>query len=285
MNRLIQLSALLSLLLTPCCSKPKILSPKEFSAEFASALKTADVNLRVEIVAELELKVTPKNGSPRTAFLNNAYDVYKQEPEAREDVIQRFVTASLEIPDETAFDRTRVVPIVKDRRWIDEVRQASRKADGSKPLSLVVEDLNEELVVIYALDSPKNIRYISPEDLKKDGLQAAQLRSLACDNLRRLIPELQRHGENSFYLFTADGSYEASLILFDKLWADPSLEVDGELVVAIPSRDFLMVTGSKNASGLARMRQTVAKIVSEAPYRLTNKLFVRRNDKFEIWGE
>ncbi len=285
MNRLIQLFALLSLFLSPCCSKSKILSPKEFSAEFASALKKADVSLQVEIVAELELKVTPKNGNPRTAFLNNAYDAYKQEPEAREDVIQRFVTASLEIPDETAFDRTRVVPIVKDRPWIDEIRQASRKADSSKPLSLVVEDLNEELVVIYALDSPKNIRYISPEDLKKDGLEVAQLRSLACDNLRRLIPELQRHGENGFYLFTADGSYEASLILFDKLWTDPSLKVEGELVIAIPARDVLMVTGSKDTSGLTRMRQTVDKIIAEAPYRLTKSLFVRRNSKFEIWKE
>jgi uncharacterized protein YtpQ (UPF0354 family) len=259
------------------------MSPSEFTSEFASAMRKADSSLQVEVVAELELKITPSNGNARTSFLNNAYDTYKQDPEAKDDLIARFVTVGLAVDNDVDFHRTRIVPIVKDRPWIEEVQQASLKAKGSKPLSLVFEDLNEELVVIYALDSPTNIRYLTPDDLQREGLEVTHLRTLACDNLRKLLPELKRHGDNGFYMFTADGSYEASLILFEKLWTDKELKVDGEVVIAIPARDVLIVTGSNNAPGLTRMRQTVEKIAAEAPYRLTTKLFIHRNGRFACW--
>jgi uncharacterized protein YtpQ (UPF0354 family) len=57
--------------------------------------------------------------------------------------------------------------------------------------------------------------------------------------------------------------------------------VDGEIVVAIPARGILVVTGSRNKPGLKTLRELAAKTAAEAAYRLTSQLFVFRNGGFE----
>ena len=86
-------------------------------------------------------------------------------------------------------------------------------------------------------------------------------------------------------MITAGGDYEASLLLFEDLWKEQKMKVEGEYVVAVPSRDMLLITGTKNSEGVAKLKKLAAKIVSEAPYRLTSDLFVYRAGKFEKYSE
>jgi uncharacterized protein YtpQ (UPF0354 family) len=83
-------------------------------------------------------------------------------------------------------------------------------------------------------------------------------------------------------MITADGSYESSLLLLDDLWSkgDVPAKVDGDVVVAIPARDLLFFTGSRNPAGVARLHELAAKYVKQASYRLTDTLFVYRDGRF-----
>ena len=47
-------------------------------------------------------------------------------------------------------------------------------------------------------------------------------------------------------MLKAGGDYEASLLLFDDIWRDGQVKVDGDIVVAVPAKDVLLVTGSNN---------------------------------------
>ena len=145
----------------------------------------------------------------------------------------------------------------------------------------VHEDLNADLVILYAEDSAKNIRYFSPEDLEKAKIEKHELRELACENLKRILPEIERHGENGLFMVTAGGDYEASLLLFDFIWDDMKKEVRGDVVVAIPTRDLLLVTGSQDTQGIEKMKQIVQKTAAEGSYRLTTQLFVFRDGQLE----
>jgi len=83
-------------------------------------------------------------------------------------------------------------------------------------------------------------------------------------------------------MIVAGGSYEASLLLLDDVWSKGPVpaKVDGDVVVAIPARDLLMVTGSRNRAGVDRLRELATKFASTTPYRLTPVLFVYRNGRF-----
>ena len=69
------------------------------------------------------------------------------------------------------------------------------------------------------------------------------------------------------------------------MWATGNFNVEGETVVAVPSRDLLLVTGSRDSDGLQRLRTLADKTVQEGSYHLTAQFFVRRDGKWLPFGE
>jgi uncharacterized protein YtpQ (UPF0354 family) len=268
-----------------CCGCSKqTLPPSQFTKEFADALRQSSPGLKVEIIRDLELKVTSANGSDSTAFLDNAYGMYRQDPKAKSEVIGKFIAAVLEtgagVPDKV--ESARIIPVIKDRPWLEETRHALLSRGAQKTPEYVYENFILDLIIVYAEDSPKNIRYLTPKNLEELKIERKQLRELATENLKRLLPNIERRGTNGLYMLTAGGNYEASLLLLDSIWKDAQLDVQGDIVVAIPTRDLLLVTGSENQEGIEKVTQIVKKSFSEGfSYRLTQKLFVYRNGKFD----
>jgi uncharacterized protein YtpQ (UPF0354 family) len=281
MNRFLQI-LLATLGLSSGCSTSDLSSPREFTAEYAEALGKAGAGFSVEIVKDLELKVTAADGRDFTSFLDNAYDSDKQSPADKAEVIKRYVTAGIETFGiaRDGVNRTRIVPVIKDRPWLEETRQALLSRGAKESPENVYEDFSRDLIILYAEDSPKNIRYLGPKDLELAKVERSELRALACENLKRLLPKIERHGTGGVYMVTAGGDYEASLLLLDSIWSGGEMEVKGEVVVAIPTRDLLLVTGSKDAEGIEKVKRMV-KEASSGVYRLTQKLFVYRSGRFE----
>ena len=147
------------------------------------------------------------------------------------------------------------------------------------------EDFNEDLVVVYAEDSPSSIRYLRPGDLTAVGVKSDQLRALAVSNLRKLLPKTEIRPGPLVSMILAGGDYEASLLLFDDLWTGGKIAVDADVVVAIPARDILLFTGSKNRAGIARLCELASKAAPELSYRLTDRRFVHRGGRFERFTE
>lgn len=265
------------------CAQSAVLSPSQFTREFAEALRSAASGLNVATVKDLELKVTSADGRDFTLFLDNAYDTYKQDPKAKSDVIQRFVASGLETTANTrdGVDRTRIVPVIKDRPWLEETRQVMLSRGAKEVPEQVYEEFSPDLIVVYAEDSPKNIRYLVPKDLELAKIDRAELRALACENLKRILPKIERHGADGLYMLTAGGDYEASLLLLDSIWSGGQMNVQGDVVVAIPTRDLLLVTGSENPQGIEKIRKMVKEATTGGAYRLSPKLFVFRNGKFD----
>jgi len=272
------------------CSKNNVLSPAQFSREFAEALRQASPGLKVDIVSATELQITKTNGSHDSVFLGNAYDLYSHDPKSKDEIIQKYVAVDLESLVNANFseeiDRTRIVPVVKDKLWLEDFQKEVANRGGKNVPDAVSEEINSDLIIVYAEDSPNSIRYLFNKDLEKSRIDRNELRALACENLKRMLPKIERYGTNGAYMLTVGGDYEASLLLLDSVWTGIQKDVSGDIVVAIPSRDVLLVTGSDDRDGLEKMRQTINKISAQSAYRLTKKLFVRRDGKFvEFTGD
>ncbi len=82
-------------------------------------------------------------------------------------------------------------------------------------------------------------------------------------------------------MITAGGDYVPSLLLLDEIWSGGTLDVEGEIVIAIPTRDVLLFTGSGNKEGVKKLRELAKKTARRRPYSLTDRLFVYRGGKFE----
>ena len=163
------------------------------------------------------------------------------------------------------------------QRWLAGVLEAAReskKAQAPEPLS---EPFTGDLTIVYAEDRQNSMRFLTTRD---DVGDRAKLHDLALVNLGRLLPKIEmRPGADGLWLISAGGDYEASLLLAGGIWSSGQIKVDGDIVVAVPAKDALIVTGSRNSAGVARLRKLAAELAA-GPYGLTSTLQVYRNGKF-----
>lgn len=258
------------------------LSGDAFTALYAEALRGKAPELEVRIAGPMELSIE-RDGETLTAYLDNAYARYQAEPERLHDVIADYVGATLETLHSVGagIDASRIVPVIKDVAYLEEV---GLNHGGDAP-SLAHDRYNDHLVILYAEDTPRNMRFLSEPDLEELGIPRDRRRAIAVENFGALLPDVEARGGEGTYMLIADGFYEASLLLFDDIWTgdiwvNGTMPVAGELVVAVPARDILLVTGSDDAEGLNTLRQVAEEVVAGAPYALTSQLFVYRGGQF-----
>jgi uncharacterized protein YtpQ (UPF0354 family) len=255
------------------------LTPRAFTERVARAVLAAMPSVKVAVDSDLRFVVRYPNGASAASDLAKAYKSYEQEPQHLDDIVQAQVSALMEAGGDAnglpKLDRTRIVPVIKDRQWFEATQRRGR--EQTPPLDLVAEPLNSELVVVYAENRLGALRILSSRD---DVGDRTRLREAALTNLSRVLPRIEiRPGADGVLLISAGGEFDASLILADNLWTGGQIKVDGDIVVAVPAKDVLIATGSHNAAGLARLRAAAAKFAA-GPNGLTSALFVYRDGKF-----
>lgn len=254
------------------------LTPRAFTEVAAAAARRAMPSAGIAVVGDLQLETRTGSREAISTDLRNAYEVYLRDPLHLEDVLRRYIGVLAETVRlgnvKGAVDRASIVPVLKPVRWVVGVRTAQGTRESPQPLT---EPFNDELAIVYAEDRPQLVRYLTTRD---DVGDRAKLRALALDNLRRVIPKIEMEGNSSgSFIIHAGGSYEASLLLVDDLWSSGQIKVDGDIVVAVPSREALLVTGSHNQASIRLLRSAAVKLAA-GPYALTSALFVYRGGKF-----
>jgi uncharacterized protein YtpQ (UPF0354 family) len=274
-----------AILLLAGAARAEPLSPIAFTAAFARAAITALPDAKVTVTGELSTDTRSAKGETTTSDLRNAYRVYLGQPQNLETIIANYVRIlvdAVRVGDNPGLDRSRIVPVLKPAAWLEGVRkdrQAQGIVDAPEPLT---EAYNSELIIAYAEDRPSSIRYLTTRD--DVGGDRVKLFVLALGNLHRLLPKIEmRQGADGILLIEAGGDYEASLLLADNIWSSGQIQVDGDIVAAVPAKDALLVTGSHNRAGLKKLRAIAAELAA-GPYGLSSALFVYRDGKFKVFG-
>ncbi len=282
MNRFVRI-ILASLGLCSGCSKSPVLTPSQFTREFAEAICRSLAGLRVEVVRDLELKVTTSEGEERVCSLDNPYAAYRQDRTRLAELQRSFITALETImAPRQAVDSTRIVPVIKDRLWLEGGRTMLPESDAEKIREVLRDDFTTDLIILYAEEVQEAMRFLSHEDLEAAKIERKELRTLACENLKRLLPKMECHGSDGLYMITAGGVYESSLLLLDSFWRSGQLAVRGDIVVGIPARGLLLVTGSEYPEGIDKVREDVRGAYAQGPYKVTPKLVIYRDGR---WAE
>ncbi len=279
-------NALTLLVILACApaAAQSLVSRDKFTMLYMDVLRAAAPEIEVQVTGPMELTIE-HDGNEVRAYLDNAYARYSAAPDMLDQVIGDYVAATVEqvVAPPAGGDVTRIVPVIKGATYLQELNAG---AVGDEVVLIAHEPYNDDLIILYAEDTPRNIRYLGDEDLADMGVDRAGLREAAIANLDRLLPAIEARGDDGIYMLVADGNYEASLLLFDDIWSNDTwttggTPVAGEVVVTVPARDVLVVTGSRDAEGIATLRDIARDIVASDPYSLTDQLFVYRNGRFQ----
>lgn len=183
---------------------------------------------------------------------------------------------------EGPHDASVIVPVIKGY-----VPPSDDVIELSPESSLMSDVLVGDLRVFYAFDLPGYFEYVSEHDRERLQLDPGSLRELSVRNLvkRRSKPEiLQPSG--AAVMLRLDGDLEASLLLHDSLWRRLARSNTGETIVAVPSRDVVVVSGTGVTGGVETLRHAVERSWEHSSDRkllLTRSLLVRRNNHWEVF--
>lgn len=249
---------------------------RAYTEQVAQGLRARLPQATITVTGDFTLSIKGADGLETNLSTGNLHDDYKKNPANLGKIVEIYAKGVTERSG-GKLDRARIIPVIKDRPWVESLQRSL----GYEPL---FEEFNKELVVVYAEDSNSRTRYLRVDE--NVGVDRKDLRKLAVDNLEKLLPKIEMANiDGILTVFSAGGDYEASLLLFDHIWSSGQVQVKGDIVVAVPAKDALLVTGSQNRKGLAAMRKLVAEVTAQERYRLTDTLFVYRNGRFVKFGK
>ena len=219
-------------------------------------------------------------------YIDNAYTDYSQDTASLGSILSRYVASAAELysSDEgQTMVKENIVPIIKSIEYLGEMDKMAGEMGAKKKTAYVYDKYNEQLIVLYAFDSKNGIHYLLADNLDSLGMKRDSLRPLAIRNLKRILPDIQIRGDSGKFMFTAGGNYEASLILFPDLWTRENLPVDGDFVIAIPNRDVLLITGSKDKGGIEKLKGFATKSYATGNYSVSESLYKWDGKRFALY--
>lgn len=258
----------------------KLLTETQFSQCFFEKLKQKLNAVSLIKIENLEIKTKNDSGEEYFHYLDNAYSEYLFDPKELDEIIERYTNGSKSLYfDKEPIKLDRIVPIIKDQRFLIEASKINENIEESH----VFEQYNSDLLIFYAEDLENSISYLQKEDFENLNIDILQLRKIAIENLDSILENIERNGDNNIFMMIAGGNYEASLILLD-IWNNDNFPVDGELIIGIPSRDLLFVTGSNSTDEIEELRNKIREINETGDHIVSNKLFkMSESNIFEVW--
>jgi len=260
----------------------KVLSESQFTEKYLNVLSKKYPNVSYKIKEPLVIKAIYGENDEVTHFLDNSYREYKLDLKELDEVIERYTysTASIYEKDQE-ININRIVPIIKPNDYFEQLKTLGDSTKDYKVPELVWEKYNEDLIIIYAEDRDDCIHYFNQEEFEQLNIDRNTLLEKSIKNLNNVIPKIEKIGENGDFVLVAGGCYETSLILMQTIWTNENFEVDGDIIIAIPNRDLVFITGSNNKRSIEKLQKTIPENYMNGNHSISTSFYKWQGTKFE----
>ena len=177
-------------------------------------------------------------------------------------------------------DRSTIVPRIKHLNFVSALAEMGIPED-QRP---VTEPLVADLLVTYAFDLPESFQMVTRHDLERLSISPGELRSIALENLRRDLPGISVQEAGPLLQIVTGNNLEACSLLAEAFWTELAAQISGRTVVAVPSRDVVLVCSSESPDGLEVMREATTEVLeNEHTHGLTDQFLTWQNGQWEIY--
>lgn len=229
---------------------------------------------------ELSILITGMpNHQALTQRLDNAYQEFRQNPGQRKAIYARWLDGLVALVEPPKLERDKLLPFVKAREWVRNSHPHEPPEPGS-PRELFHDVLNDELAVCY-VNFGSNIHFLVREELAILELDEADARALALRNLRARTTERTFMDFPVGWSVHVGGNFEATTLVDDDLWNDARFQGAEWIFMAAPDRNTLLASVDASVHGVWTLSLMAATLEKSESYPISNKVFVRRNGRFE----
>jgi uncharacterized protein YtpQ (UPF0354 family) len=218
--------------------------------------------------AKMLLQAVKQGGAPRARYdktcfrlvlgkneffnLATVYQEFCATPtDKRKEVVERLARAAIRPEIPRRFDEAfpNLIPRIRERFFFERLRLGP-----PRPLAYTV--LADHFAVALSYDSPDSIDFVGPDRLKQWDVSLDDAVERSLENLRAMTTRPLSAVRPGLYRSDWGDNHDASrALLLDYLLRH---KVEGEPVVAVPDRDVLLLTGSRDEAGLKEMAELMA---------------------------
>ena len=273
----------------------KLISQKEFTEYFISKIKSNKIIKRIIIQDDANIAVTFTNKVRGRVYLGNAYRRYTNKPDTFNQIISSFANSliSMGIPKDARILNTKIIlPIIRHKDYVknSNIRfakqsKAMKQKGSSKPFNeLLTQTLTNEVLILFALDTRHNYQYLTTNDLKRYKTTLKDISKHAYANINRLTPTIKKLSEG-MYSIKFDNNLDVSFLLQHKLWQSTRFIIKGNLLVYLPTRNMLIVTGTKDFKNQFIMKKWLDKNYRKLSYFISDIPLTREGKKWVPYTE
>jgi uncharacterized protein YtpQ (UPF0354 family) len=207
-----------------------------------------------------------------TASLHNVYvDYCAAERRDRDSVLRRYFAgiaqSSTGLPENYLQAKPHLLPLIRSAYEDSNWSHFLRTTDGDRIPSIASKPLCADIVVQIGFDTETNIARVSNDQLEKWDVEFEEALGDAVNNLRIKTGDKWHQIGPGVFVGAWEDYYDASRILLpDALYR---LNLSGDPIVFIPSRETLIVTGSRDTNAQSIAIELALKIYSERPRRIS----------------
>ncbi|MFB5663922.1 DUF1444 family protein [Alteribacillus sp. HJP-4] len=209
--------------------------------------------------------------------LNKLLAKYEREKEKALDDAVHFITTSFEAMERDVKLKGRekyIYPVVRSTSFPTETKQGQ---------ALLYSEHTAETRIYYALDMGDAYTMLERETVEKEGFTEEQLKEAALFNVRSLeiSYKVDEVAGSSFYFVNTNDGYDASRILNEAFLEKMAGEVEGDLAVAVPHQDVLVLADIRNEQGYDVLGQLSFRFYNNGRVPITALPFMYENGKLE----
>ncbi|RIM29949.1 DUF1444 domain-containing protein [Staphylococcus chromogenes] len=173
--------------------------------------------------------------------------------------------------------------ILNEKRIMPVIRATSFPTQTKEGNDFVTENHTAETRIYYALDLGKSYRLIDESLLKDLNLTEQQIKEMALFNVRKLDNPYKTDAVkgNIFYFINTNDGYDASRVLNASLLSSFEDKIEGEMLIALPHQDVLIIADIRNKTGYDIMAHMTMEFFTNGLVPITSLSLGYEKGRFE----
>ncbi|MFZ5825787.1 MAG: DUF1444 family protein [Bacillota bacterium] len=250
-----------------------VLRPDEFSRIVADRLQHERPEARVQLLGQSFLMLF-EEGHRRVLSLAAYYRRYRQAPERCDDLIDTFLQQTAQRQRKrgrTLLEvREQVLPQLLPISLVEQTRMDGRE--------LAAIHYVGNLAISFVIDEDERYSYIHRRLMERWQVKETDLLALAVRNLqqisRNLPPPLRiGKGKRLTLVWEAFDGYDASRILLTRSLCEMAAHVEGNPIIAVPHRDYMVMFGDSDPNFVEEMMERIREESHSHRYSISDKLY------------
>lgn len=170
-----------------------------------------------------------------------------------------------------------------EKKIFPVIRSTSFPSEAEEDVPFFTDDHTAETRIYYALDMGNTYRLIDVNMMKRENWTSEMIRETALFNARSLSTNLKADvvAGNTFYFLNTNDGYDASRILNKSFLEDMKTKIKGDMALAVPHQDVLIIADIENETGYDVLAQMTMSFFASGRVPITALSFLYEENELE----